>query len=230
MSMMVTVEIDGDACSVVSMSSHSKLFEFLFENMPIQSLHYRTFLADKGVYIVETHGTKLLRLECPEGKKALLHELHRSEITPQVFLETYLRALFNVLDLAKIKEKVVLQYYVVDKFVQPVKIEIKDHPAGFRKGSFTLIDELIAQNYGKVGLGNVRKLTKIRYDPLDIFGGKTIGNTILIFNKRDLRELAFLYFDDYKTAKTLFTHTTDFYLNSVFFGHLKFKIRKFLGI
>ncbi|WP_143597786.1 hypothetical protein [Thermococcus thioreducens] len=211
-------------------TSTSKLFELLFDDVVIQSPAYKSFLVDSGIYIVDSHGTKLLRMECPEGKGALLDDLYYMDITPETVIETYLAALFNLLDLIKIREKLFPEYYVLDKVVQPTKIEIKDHPAGFRKGTFTLIDEIIARNYRRIRIGTPRKLARVRYDPLDAFGARVLANTILLFDKKDFRELAFLHFKDHRIARTLYTHSTDSYLNSAFFGYLKFKVRKFLGV
>lgn len=227
---MIPVEMDGHTCKSIVVSSTSKLFELLFEDVVIQSPTYKSFLIDSGLYIVDSHGTRLLRMECPEGKRVLLDELYYLDITPETVIETYLMALFNLLELVKIREKLFPEYYVLDKIVQPTKIEIKDHPAGFRRGTFTLIDEIIARNYRRIKLGAPRKLARVRYDPLDAFGARVLSNTILLFDKKDLRELAFLHFKDHMTARMLFAHSTDSYLNSAFFGYLKFKVRKFLGV
>ncbi|ASJ04322.1 MULTISPECIES: hypothetical protein [Thermococcus] len=227
---MIPVDIDGHKCKSLVLSSTSRLFELLFEDVAIQFPRYKSFLLDRGLYIVDSNGTKLLRMECPRGKGALLDELYYLDITPEAVIETYLSALFNLLEVVKIREKLFPEYYVLDKVVQPTKIEIKDHPAGFGRGTFTLIDELITRNYRRIKMGSPRKLTRVRYDPLDAFGARVLGNTILLFDKSDFRELAFLHFKDYRIARTLFTHSTDSYLNSAFFGYLKFKVRKFLGV
>jgi len=227
---MIPVEIGGDLCKSMLVSSTSKLFEFLFEDVVIQFPEYHTYFIDSGVYIVDSHGTRLLRMECRKGKKLLLDELVYHEIGPKMVLDTYLMALFNVLELVKVQEKTSPDYYVVDRIVQPTRIEIKEHPAGFRRGVFTLIDEIIARNYVRVRIGTPRRLTKIRYNPVDSFASRVIGNAILLFNKEDFRELAILHFESYRTAKELFAHTTDSYLTGIFFGYLKFKVRKFLGL
>lgn len=226
---MITLKINGDNCESVSLSSTSKLFEFLFGDKDFQLLRYHTYLVDSGVYIVDSHGTKILRMECPEGKKALLDELAHQDIDPEMVLDTYLLALFNILDAAKVLEKVSLDYYVLGRIIQPTRIEVKEHPAGFRKGVFTLFDEIIARNYQRVKLGAPRKLIKVRYNPVNSFASKVVGNAILIFSKENFKELAILHFDSYRTAKGLSVHTADAYLTGVFFGYLKFKLSKFFG-
>ncbi|NJE09965.1 hypothetical protein [Thermococcus sp. MAR1] len=227
---MIPVEIGGHTCKSILVSSTSKLFELLFADVVIQSPTYKSFLLDSGLYIVDSHGTKLLRMECSRGKGVLLDEFYYLGIPPETVIETYLTALFNLLEMVKIREKLFPEYYVLDKVVQPEKIEIKDHPAGFRRGTYTLIDELLARNYRRIKIGTPRKLARVRYDPLEAFGARVLANTILLFDKKDLRELAFLHFKDHRIARTLYTHSTDSYLNSAFFGYLKFKVRKFLGV
>lgn len=226
---MIPVEIGGEKCDVIFMTSTSKLFELLLSDAPI-STHYSSPLIDRGVYIVNGQGDKLLRLECEGGKKALLETLRQRRIWPQTLLDLYLEALFNVLDAVKVSEKPRPQYYVIDRLVEPTKIEIKDHPAGFGKGSYTLIDRVVSRNYRILKIEGLQKLNKVLYNPVEAFSGKVLGNAILLFDRKDLRELGLLHFEDYLTARELFLHTTDFYLSGILWGHIKFKIREFLEI
>ncbi|NJD99220.1 hypothetical protein E3E26_05420 [Thermococcus sp. LS1] len=227
---MIRAKTEFDACKEVFISSTPKLFELLFEDIPIRHPEYATFLADRGVYIIDSNGYKLLRLECREGKKLLLQELHDRNIEPQTVLDTYLGTLFAVFEQANIKEKTTLAYYTGNEFVEPIEIKVIGHPSGFMKGSFTLFDELISKNYRSIRLDKVKKPPTLTYDPLEAFDNRISNSSILIFEKDTLRELAVMSFENFLKVKEIFIHTTHFHINAVFFGYLKFKIRKMQGI
>ena len=227
---MIRAKTEFDICKEVFISSTPKLFELLFEDIPVRHTKYATFLTDKGVYIIDSSGYKLLRLECQEGKKVLLQELYHKNIEPQTVLDTYLGTLFAVFEQADIKEKTTLAYYTGDEFVEPTQIKVIGHPLGFMKGYFTLFDELISKNYRSIRLDKVKKPPTLTYDPLEAFDNRISNSSILIFEKDTLKELAVISFENFIKVKEIFMHTTRFRINASFFGYLKFKIRKMQGI
>ncbi len=227
---MIKAKTEFGTCKEVFVSSTSKLFELLFEDIPIRHTEYVTFLADKGVYIVDSDSNRLLRLECQEGKKVLLKELHDGNIEPQTVLDTYLNTLFAVFERANIREKTTLTYYTGEEFVEPVDIKVIDHPLGFMRGSFTLFDELISKNCRGIRLDRVKEPPALIYDPLEAFDNRISNSSILIFEKDSLKELAVMSFENFLKVKEIFIHTTHFHINAAFFGYLKFKIRKMQGI
>ncbi len=227
---MIPAKTEFDSCEEVFLSSTPKLFELLFEDIPISHPEYATFLADRGVYIIDSNGYKLLRLECESGKKLLLQELYENNIEPQTVLDTYLGTLFEVFEQANIMEKTTLTYYTGDELVEPIEIKVIGHPSGFMKGSFTLFDKLISENCHSIRLDMVKKPPALIYDPLEVFDNRISSTSIVIFEKDTLKELAIMNFGSFMRVKGIFIHTTHFHINAVFFGYLKFKIRKMTGI
>ncbi|WP_457750743.1 hypothetical protein [Thermococcus sp.] len=226
---MIRAKTGFEICEEVLVSSKSELFELLFEDVPLHATEYATFLADKGVYIVDSNGHKLLRLECEEGKKVLLHELQEGHITAEDILNTYLGTLFVILDQAGIIEKPTITYYTGKGFIEPIDIKVVDHPSGFMKGSFTLFDWLISKNYRSIRIDKVKTIPTLIYDPLEEFDNRKSNNLIVIFEKDSLKELAIMGFENFLQVKEVFLHATPFHINAIFFGCLKFKIRKMLG-
>ncbi|MCD6372328.1 MAG: hypothetical protein J7L37_02080 [Thermococcus sp.] len=225
---MIRAKTEFETCEEVLISSKSKLFELLFEDIPPNPVGYATSLVDRGVYIVDSEGNKLLRLECQAGKNVLLHELQKANIAPEDIINTYLGTLFTVLDQAGIIEKPTLSYYTGTQFIEPVEIKVVEHSSGFMKGSFTLFDWLISKNYRSIWIDKVKPLPAPIYDPLDAFDTRKSDNLIVIFEKESLKKLAVMGFENFLQVKEIFIHATSFHINAVFFGHLKFKIKKML--
>ncbi|WP_456367109.1 hypothetical protein [Thermococcus sp.] len=226
---VIRVKTEFETCQEVLISSTATMFNFLIEDIPFTKTKFLTPLADRGIYVATRDDEKLLRIECEKGKNVLLHELEANEVTPKMLLELYLTSLFLILEKIGVKEKTEATFYVRGEFVVPQRIRVVSHPLGFMRGEYTLFDKIIASNYRALSL-EPKPLPIVLYNPLHEFDNIRLANTIVIFERNTREELSRLEFKTNREAKEVFRNTTHYHINEVFFGYIKFKIRKVLGI